>query len=132
MSEKTDPIDVAVGARIRARREALGITQAKLADASEVTFQQIQKYERGTNRVSVSRLVLIAAALKAHPAEFFDNAEASDEGDALSQLRRLHDGMPLAEAYLAMQPDQRSALMIIVRALANGASAPALKLVKAA
>ena len=52
-----DPIDVAVGARIRNRRLWLGLSQTQLADALGVTFQQVQKYERGANRVSASMLV---------------------------------------------------------------------------
>jgi transcriptional regulator with XRE-family HTH domain len=54
MTTTPDPIDVEVGARVRARRKAVGMSQAVLADAIGFTFQQIQKYERGTNRVSAS------------------------------------------------------------------------------
>jgi transcriptional regulator with XRE-family HTH domain len=59
-----DPIDVAVGAAVRARRETLGVSQTSLADALGLTFQQIQKYERGRNRMSASALVRTAAALQ--------------------------------------------------------------------
>ncbi len=58
-----DPIDVAVGGRARLRRRELKLTQAALAAKLGVTFQQLQKYERGDNRVSASRLVGLAAAL---------------------------------------------------------------------
>jgi transcriptional regulator with XRE-family HTH domain len=58
-----DPIDLAVGAAVRARREALGVSQTALADALGLTFQQVQKYERGRNRMSASALVRTAAAL---------------------------------------------------------------------
>ena len=57
-------LDVALGARIRRFRKARRISQEQLADAVGVTFQQIQKYERGANRVSFSRLAQIAAALQ--------------------------------------------------------------------
>ena len=50
------PVDIHVGARIRLRRTLLGMSQEKLGDAVSLTFQQIQKYEKGTNRVSASRL----------------------------------------------------------------------------
>jgi transcriptional regulator with XRE-family HTH domain len=63
MTTTPDPIDVAVGTRIRAHRKAADMSQSKLAEAVGMTFQQIQKYERGTNRVSASVLVHIAAAL---------------------------------------------------------------------
>ena len=59
-----DPIDVAVGARIRIRRRWLGFSQTQLANALGITFQQVQKYERGANRVSASMLVKIAAKLE--------------------------------------------------------------------
>ncbi|HEY3800894.1 MAG TPA: helix-turn-helix transcriptional regulator [Caulobacteraceae bacterium] len=59
-----DPIDLAVGAAVRARREALGVSQTALAEALGLTFQQIQKYERGRNRISASALVRTAAALR--------------------------------------------------------------------
>jgi len=62
--EAPDPIDVAVGARIRIRRRWLGLSQTQLATALGITFQQVQKYERGTNRVSASMLVKIAAKLE--------------------------------------------------------------------
>jgi transcriptional regulator with XRE-family HTH domain len=59
-----DPIDVAVGARVRIRRRWLGFSQTQLANALGITFQQVQKYERGSNRVSASMLVKIAAKLE--------------------------------------------------------------------
>src|ERR1044072_9269143 len=58
-----DPIDVAVGHRIRVRRKWLGVSQSALADHLGVSFQQVQKYERGANRVSASMLVRIAQKL---------------------------------------------------------------------
>ena len=58
-----DPVDVAIGARMRLRRKSLGISQGVLSERVGVSFQQIQKYERGANRVSGSMLVAIAAAL---------------------------------------------------------------------
>jgi len=60
-------IDIALGQRIRARRIKLGMSQTDVADAAQVAYQQIQKYEKGTDRVSVSRLFTIAAALKTTP-----------------------------------------------------------------
>ncbi len=58
------PLDVALGCRIRLRRRELGLSQAHLARQLGITFQQVQKYERGTNRVSFSRFVEIAQALR--------------------------------------------------------------------
>ena len=64
-------IDEVVGRRIRARRKQIGMTQAALADELGITFQQVQKYEVATNRVSSSRLYEIATALKVQVAWFF-------------------------------------------------------------
>ncbi len=77
-----DPIDVAVGGRIRARRTALGISQTALAKALGLTFQQVQKYERGANRISASKLFEIARALQVPIGWFFEglNSDADGEG----------------------------------------------------
>src|SRR6201996_8435768 len=69
-----DPIDIAVGARIRLLRKVRGLSQQALAEAAGVTFQQIQKYERGANRVSASMLSLIATTLKTPVSEMFGEA----------------------------------------------------------
>jgi len=67
------PTDLHVGRRIRMRRRALRISQAALADAVGVAFQQIQKYENGTNRIGAGRLQEIAEALDCDPAWFFED-----------------------------------------------------------
>ncbi len=78
MSDKADdsrspnPIDVHVGRRVRQRRKALGVTQERLAADLGLTFQQVQKYERGANRISASKLYEIAASLSAPVNYFFD------------------------------------------------------------
>jgi len=118
MTDVIDPFDIALGARIRARREELRITQAQLATAAEVTFQQIQKYERGVNRVSAARLALIAKYLKAHPADFFGDAVSDDTGP-IGQLSRTHDGAELATCFLTMPADHQTSLVTIARALAG-------------
>ena len=63
--------DAAIGVRIRARRAELSVSQEQLAEAIGVTFQQIQKYEKGINRVSASTLIRIAKALKTSPMSLF-------------------------------------------------------------
>jgi transcriptional regulator with XRE-family HTH domain len=63
VNDSPDPIDVEVGARIRVRRKYLSLSQSALAEALGLTFQQVQKYERGANRVSASMLVKIATRL---------------------------------------------------------------------
>jgi transcriptional regulator with XRE-family HTH domain len=70
------PVDVHVGKRIRARRTELDMSQTQLAEALKITFQQVQKYERGVNRVTCSRLSDIAVALNV-PITFFFSEPAS-------------------------------------------------------
>ena len=69
-----DPIDRHVGSRVRMRRLTLGLTQTKLGEALGLTFQQVQKYEKGTNRISSSRLQQISNILQAPVSFFFDGA----------------------------------------------------------
>ncbi len=65
-----NPVDVHVGARVRVRRKLLGMTQTKLGDALGLTFQQVQKYERGTNRISASKLFKLSQLFDV-PVEYF-------------------------------------------------------------
>ena len=67
-------VDQFVSERVRARRKEVGMTQQTLAATIGVTFQQMQKYEKGTNRISAGRLLAIARALKMPVARFFDGA----------------------------------------------------------
>ena len=67
-----NPVDLYVGGRIRMRRRSLGVSQEKLADELGLTFQQVQKYERGANRVSASKLYEIARSLQTPVAFFFE------------------------------------------------------------
>jgi transcriptional regulator with XRE-family HTH domain len=72
-----DPVDVHVGSRVRLRRTLLGLSQEKLGEAVGLTFQQIQKYERGANRIGASRMYDLAHVLDVPPAYFFE--EIPDE-----------------------------------------------------
>ena len=72
MTNKPDPIDVHVGSRVRLRRTLLGMNQSNLGDALGLTFQQIQKYERGANRIGSSRLYRLSKILDVPVAFFFD------------------------------------------------------------
>ncbi|MEA2801887.1 MAG: hypothetical protein QOE49_1982 [Rhodospirillaceae bacterium] len=74
---KSHAVDTHVGARMRQRRTLLGMSQTKLGDAVGLTFQQIQKYERGSNRVSSSRLFEFAKVLDVPVAYFFDEMPAN-------------------------------------------------------
>jgi transcriptional regulator with XRE-family HTH domain len=70
---RPSPIDVHVGARVRLRRTLLGMSQERLGDALGLTFQQVQKYERGVNRVGASRLFDISRVLDVPISFFFDD-----------------------------------------------------------
>ena len=75
MTKIPDPIDVEVGGKIKAQRRLVGMSQDTLAARLGVTFQQIQKYEKGANRVSSSRLAMIAETFGVPPAYFFPGAD---------------------------------------------------------
>jgi transcriptional regulator with XRE-family HTH domain len=128
-----NPVDLHVGARIRLRRRMQGVSQEKLADALGLTFQQVQKYERGANRVSASKLYEIAAALRAPVAYFFDGL-ADPTGDELDGVRvaaaseesTVHsflmtpEGLELAKLFPNIAPGLvRRRLLELVRSLAD-------------
>lgn len=77
VKKKPDPIDIHVGSRVRLRRTMMGMSQEKLGDSLGITFQQIQKYEKGTNRMGASRPQNIAVVLNTPVAFFFEDAPQS-------------------------------------------------------
>src|SRR5271167_338794 len=81
-----NPIDVHVGQRIRQRRTLLGMSQEKLAEAIGLTFQQVQKYERGSNRVSSSRLFDLTRVLDVPISYFFEDMETGVADKSPSRL----------------------------------------------
>ena len=83
-----NPIDVHVGARIRLRRTLLGISQSALAEAIGLTFQQVQKYEKGANRVSSSRLYDLAQILDVSLSYFFEDMSAGVSAQTPSALMK--------------------------------------------
>ena len=76
--ETPNPVDVHVGSRLRLRRTLLGMSQQRLAAAIGLTFQQVQKYERGANRISAGRLLEMADALEVPVSFFFDQLQAAE------------------------------------------------------
>jgi transcriptional regulator with XRE-family HTH domain len=80
MAKAPNPIDKHVGARLRMRRLMVGMSQGRLGETLDVTFQQIQKYEKGTNRIGASRLQQLARVLEVPPAFFFEGAPSADPG----------------------------------------------------
>jgi len=82
--EAPDPIDIHVGQRVKARRVGLRISQSEIGKALEVTFQQIQKYENGTNRIGASNLYRLSQALDVDVAYFFTDMPSGTKITALS------------------------------------------------
>jgi len=78
MKKVPNPIDQHVGSRVRMRRVLIGMSQEKLGESLGLTFQQVQKYEKGTNRIGASRLQDISKTLNVPPAFFFEGAPVSD------------------------------------------------------
>ena len=114
-----DPVDIAVGARIRLLRKVRGLSQQALAEAAGVTFQQIQKYERGANRVSASMLSRIAKTLGAPVSEMFGEVgPASGAIDEVAALLAEPGALELLKAYSHLpKGPPRSALVDFVRTL---------------
>jgi transcriptional regulator with XRE-family HTH domain len=129
-SRPPNPVDLHVGARIRLRRRMQGVSQEKLADALGLTFQQVQKYERGANRVSASKLYEIATALQAPVSYFFDgladpsneeggNARPTDEQTVHTFLMTA-EGLELAKLFPCLPRGRiRRRFLDLMRALAG-------------
>ena len=117
------PMDIALGARIRARRKGLGVSQTALADAIGLTFQQVQKYERGFNRVSFSRLVDIAHALDCRVVELIGDLDDANVSQPIFRNDAAHlrvDGGPeLLAAYAAAPRPLQQVIRKLVMALAE-------------
>ncbi len=122
MSLKTehtaDPVDVTVGTRIRLTRKMRNISQQALAEAIGVSFQQVQKYERGANRVSASMLVRIADTLEVDISDLFGRANARGAiDDQLADLLATTGALDMLSAYASLTSDSRTALVGLMRTL---------------
>ena len=112
-----DPVDVEVGITIRRLRKERGISQEGLGKALGITFQQIQKYERGTNRISASMMVKAARALGAQPSDLLPRTDAAPL-PASASLLAIRGAEELLEGYAAIKsPRHRRAVLTLVRAL---------------
>ncbi len=128
--KKPNPIDVHVGSRIRLRRNMLGLSQEKLGENLGITFQQIQKYEKGTNRVGASRLQAISAILNVPVSFFFEDAPGSgvagqagfaEDSDATYVVDFLNsnEGVQLTRAFTCISdPKVRRKIIDLVKSLA--------------
>jgi transcriptional regulator with XRE-family HTH domain len=108
-----NPTDKHVGSRVRMRRMMLGMSQEKLANALGLTFQQVQKYEKGTNRISASRLQAISQILETPVHFFFDGALPSAKGGQefgespspayVTDFLTTSDGLALVKAFVRIK-----------------------------
>jgi len=115
-----DPIDIAVGSRIRMRRRMLKVSQQGLAQALGVTFQQVQKYERGANRVSASMLVKIARRLDCTVASLIGE-EAGVVSDGLAARLSAPGALEVLDAFVRIpDPKVRRRLLNLAVTLAGG------------
>jgi transcriptional regulator with XRE-family HTH domain len=112
----SNPLDIALGARIRVRRKSLGLSQDDLAVQVGLTFQQIQKYERGANRVSFSRLVEIARTLKCRVQDLIGDldveGEVSDQVAAEAVQLKETGALELIRAYSAIRSAGRRRVVV--------------------
>lgn len=127
-----NPVDIHVGSRVRLRRMLVGLSQEKLGDSMGLTFQQIQKYEKGVNRIGASRLFKLSQVLDV-PVQFFfegmpsDSAEEarpamglSDGGNEafLYEFLNTRDGLELNRAFIKVSdPAVRKSVIELVRSL---------------
>ena len=126
-ADKTpNPVDLYVGGRIRLRRRTLGVSQERLAEDLGLTFQQVQKYERGANRVSASKLYEIARSLSVPVAWFFEGLNdpvsggvSEPGGDTvLHDFLMTQEGVELASLFpLIRRPRIRRRILDLVRAM---------------
>ena len=133
-SRRPNPIDVHVGSRVRFRRMLLGMSQEKLGERLGLTFQQVQKYEKGINRIGASRLFDLAQVLGVPVQFFYEEAPTSAETlplvpdgfaekpaeNTIVEFLRSRDGLELNKAFVRISDAKaRRAIVDLVRSLAN-------------
>lgn len=135
VSKARNPIDQYVGSRVRMRRMLAGLSQEKLGEALGVTFQQIQKYEKGANRIGASRLHQIAQALEVPVSFFYDGATPAAErsagfaeslgADNVSYFLATSEGLQLNRAFVRISdPGVRRKIVALVESIAGAQRTP--------
>ena len=125
MTKKANPIDAQVGNRVRIRRMLIGMSQEKLGDLLSLTFQQVQKYEKGVNRIGAGRLFEIARILGV-PIDFFYDGVASSADTLASaappvmEFVSSGEGLQLSLAFMKIKdPKVRKRVLDLVKSLAD-------------
>jgi transcriptional regulator with XRE-family HTH domain len=111
-------LDIIIGAKIKSLRLSLGMTQLQLGNKVGVTFQQIQKYEKGNNRISVSMLVGIAEALNVPITQFIPHSSTADEPQSRDFLHS-REGLLIMRSFTHLSDDQRNAVAAMATVLTN-------------
>jgi len=120
--DEPEEVDLYVGQMIRAQRRLVGQSQSNLADAIGVSFQQVQKYEKASNRVSASMLVAIARALDCTPAALLPPISSPDAvapKNVVMEMTGLRNGLEIAEIFLALDERDRRILISVARLLSG-------------
>ena len=135
---KPNPVDIHVGARVRLRRTLLGMSQEKLGEAIGLTFQQVQKYERGANRVGASRLYDLSRVLEVPVSFFFDDMPDEISSKSVHERREMSESpdpfdndpmnrretLELVRAYYRItDPNQRKKVFELVKSMGVVAAA---------
>lgn len=122
MQGERDPIDAVIGNRVRVRRMTLNVSQEALGNALGVSFQQVQKYEKGFDRIAASRLVHIARYLKTPMSFFYDNLDSDDTPSNVKLTRHSSEAIAMAVAFQKIgKAKVRESLFLVACALAGEA-----------
>ena len=136
-TRKPNPIDIHVGGRIRLRRMMSGLSQERLGEQMGLTFQQIQKYEKGANRVGASRLFQLAQVLEVPVSYFFDDLESEADTlkptgfaepksqDFVLEFLNSREGLELNRAFVKIQdPQVRRRILELIKSLSEDLPSP--------
>jgi transcriptional regulator with XRE-family HTH domain len=123
-SKAPEPADIMVGARVRHARIEAGLSQGALAEQLGVSFQQVQKYENGSNRISASRLVQIADTLGVSATSFLQGLGQHHDAGAPQSSAGANGAEELMALYSTLPPSMREAVVQLARSLADGLARP--------
>lgn len=131
--KRPNPVDIHVGSRVRLRRNMIGMSQEKLGEQLGITFQQVQKYEKGTNRIGASRLQAISSILDVPVSFFFEDAPDTTKGGGgfeesgstryVVDFLNSSEGIQLNRAFVKISdPQVRRKVVDLVKALSSDGS----------
>lgn len=124
VKEQAQQIDIYVGKRLRAARLLAGLSQEKVAEILDLTFQQIQKYENGKNRISAGKALILCRALGVPVGFLFDGAPGNEFreveiDDPTTELLAMHNGAKIARDIVRLPPPIRTSITNLVAAICS-------------